>query len=70
MKLAVVSPNPNVYVFELHKDFEILQGLYLLEIGLYRHNMFFFTTTRCFVQSYPYICLILCITLIVKCDVT
>ena len=31
MKVAVVSPNPNVYVFELHKD---CVRLYLPEIGL------------------------------------
>ena len=33
-ELAVVSPNPNIYVFELHKYFVILYGMYLPEIGL------------------------------------
>ena len=32
MKVAVVSPNSNVYVFELHKDQVILWGMYLSEI--------------------------------------
>ena len=35
MKVAVVSPNPTVYVFELHKDCVILKGMYLPEIRLY-----------------------------------
>ena len=32
--MVVVSPNPKVYVFELHNCLIILQGIYLPEIGL------------------------------------
>ena len=34
MKVMVISPNPNVYVFELHIDCVISYRMYLPEMGL------------------------------------